>query len=500
MTTADSRPAFWRPFAAAWVVVGLLMSLWALATPIGASPDEPAHLVKAASVVRGEFIGAPGSFGHIVEVPRYVSHSHAQTCYAFDNREEADCATEAPAPTDELVEGSTTAGLYNPLYYLLTGWPSLLAGDSSGIYGMRIASAIVVSGFLALAFGLLWSWRRRVLPVIGLAVATTPMVLFLGGTVNPNALEITATLAAFTGMLTIIRERHLPLAPSAAIVLAGAAVAGNMRGLSILWLVVALLVPLVLLRGEELLSLLRRRPVQVVIAGAALAFVAAAAWLLGTNSLGAAVDDPITETIAPGVGAPWYYGAWWTFQATLDYLQGAIGIFGWLDTPSPLFVFAVWSTFAGGLLLLACILLRGRALVFAALLVLATIALPPIMQAVYITGGGIIWQGRYILPVLVCAALGVATVLSDVLPSQGPALRRLAVVVAVLWSAAQLHAFATALRRYAVGLDASWADLITAAEWTPPGGLWPSLLGFAFVLAAATTWMLVTARSRALSD
>ncbi|QEE60853.1 DUF2142 domain-containing protein [Salinibacterium sp. dk2585] len=482
------------------MVIGLLMSLWAIATPIGAAPDEPAHLIKAASVVRGEFIGDRGSFGHIVDVPRYVSHTHAQTCYAFDGREEADCAPEVPAPTDEIVKGSTTAGLYNPLYYLLSGWPSLLFGDSTGIYGMRLASAVVVSGFLALAFGLVWSWRRRIFPLIGLAVATTPMVLFLGGTVNPNALEITATLAAFTGMLTIIRERHLPIGPSAAIVLAGAAVAGNMRGLSILWLVVALLVPLVLLRLDELMTLLRRRAVLLVIAGVAIAFIAAAAWLLGTNSLGAAVDDPLTEMIAPGVGAPWYYGAWWTFQATIDYLQGAVGIFGWLDTPSPLFVFGVWATLMGGLLLLSAALLKGRALIFAVLLVGATVALPPLMQAVYITGGGIIWQGRYILPVLVCAALGVATVLSDVLPAAGSPLRRLFVTVTVVWAAAQLHAFATALRRYSVGLDASWADMFTAADWVPPGGLWPSLLGFAVVLAGGVAWVIAASRPRALTD
>jgi hypothetical protein len=470
------------------------MGLWALATPIGAAPDEPAHLIKAASVVRGEFIGDRGDFGHIVDVPRYVSYTHAQTCYAFDSSEEADCSPEVPTPTDEIVAGSTTAGLYNPVYYVLVGWPSLLSDDSAGIYGMRIASAVAVAGFLALSFALVWSWPRRVLPLIGLAVATTPMVVFLGGTVNPNSLEITATLAAFTGMLTIVRERELPVARSAAIVLAGAAIAGNMRGLSILWLVVALLVPLTLLRGHELLGLLRRRPVQVAIAGSALAFVAAAVWLLASNSLGAAVDDPVTETIAPGVGAPWYYGAWWTFQATLDYLQGAVGIFGWLDTPAPLFVFAVWTALAGAILLLGAVLLRGRALLFAALLVGATVALPPIVQALYISGGGMIWQGRYILPVLACAALGLATVLSDVLSIPAPAMRRLVGVLVVLWSLAQLHSFATALRRYSVGLDASWADMVGGPEWAPPGGLWLSLGGFAAVLLAAGVMVVVSQR------
>ncbi|MCW4385022.1 DUF2142 domain-containing protein [Salinibacterium sp. SYSU T00001] len=470
------------------------MTLWSIATPIGAAPDEPAHLIKAASVARGEFIGERGSFGHIVDVPQYVSFTHAQTCFAFDSREEADCAEPAPEPSDAIVPGSTTAGLYNPLYYALVGWPSLLLDDSSGIYGMRIASALLVSGFLALAVGLVCTWRRRLLPLIGLAVAATPMVLFLGGTVNPNALEITATLAAFAGMLTIIRERERPLAPLAGVVLAGAAVAANMRGLSVLWLVVAILAPLVLASGHQIVELLRRRPIQVAIAGSALAVLAAAIWLFSTNSLGAAVNDPLTETIAPGVGAPWYYGAWWTFQATLEHLQSAVGIFGWLDAPAPLFVFAVWIALAGGLLLLGALLLRGRHLVFAFLLVASTVALPPLVQAAYISGGGLIWQGRYILPVFVCAALGVATVLSDVLrPTPGVTVRATILVVS-LWSVAQVHAFATAIRRYAVGLDASWADLVTAAEWVPPGGLLLSLGGMVVVSAALVAGAVVAVR------
>lgn len=486
MTTVERSLPFWRTFAGLGAFFAVLTSLWAIATPIGGAPDEPAHLIKAASVVRGEFVGEAGSFGHRVSVPRYVAYSGANTCYAFDPNRDAECEVVVPAPTDELMEASTTAGLYNPVYYLLTGWPSLILADDSGIYAMRIVSAVIVSGFLALAGALVSTWRRRTIPIVGFAAAVTPMVLFLGGTVNPNSLEIAATFAAFTALLTVVREPQSPLLRNSIIVLVSAAIAANMRGLSVLWLAVALLTPFILIRGGDLLALLRRRPVQIAIAGSALAFVGAAVWLLGSNSLGAGVGAEITESIAPGVGAPWYYGGWWTFQATLDYLIGAVGLFGWLDTLAPIFVLAVWTSLMGGLLIVAAVVLRGRALAFAAALVIATFALPPVMQAIYITGGGIIWQGRYILPVLVCAALGVAAVISDAVPVRRPFSTRLIVVVAGLWGIAQFHAFATALRRYAVGLDASWADMLTAAEWLPPGGLGLSLGGFAAILLAGT--------------
>src|SRR6059058_2800527 len=44
-------------FAVTFVLVAVLTGVWGLATPLFANADEPAHVVRAASVARGELVG-----------------------------------------------------------------------------------------------------------------------------------------------------------------------------------------------------------------------------------------------------------------------------------------------------------------------------------------------------------------------------------------------------------------------------------------------------------
>ena len=473
-----------RVFCLSWLLLSLLAGLWAISTPIGGAPDEPAHLIKAASVVRGQFLGTPGHQGEVVQVPKYVAHTPAQTCYAFRNDVTANCSPDVSGDPAQLVDAPTTAGLYNPVYYELVGWPSLFVHDSSGVYWMRIASGIVVSLFLACAVALISTWRRPTLPMLGLAIALTPMTLFLSGTVNPNSLEIAATLATFVGLLAVINEPDPDLlARRSIIVFVSAAIAANMRGLSLLWLAMAILAPFVLLGKKRIVELLRSRTVRLTVAGTALAAIGAGVWLLTTNSLGAGIDGSGAVTV-PGFGASPWSGFSNTLSATFGYAQGMVGNFGWLDTPAPLSVYFTWSVLAGGLLLMGFILLRGRALVLAAILTAALILLPAIVQGAYITKGGIIWQGRYILPIFVCATVAVGAGLAyRVRLTRAIKVRMLAVVLSI-WGAAQFASYATALHRYAVGDNRSWRELLSPA-WSPPGGIWLSLVAFALVLVLA---------------
>ncbi|MEO5832402.1 MAG: hypothetical protein ABIR83_03405, partial [Nakamurella sp.] len=52
---SQPRRAYWASF----VLLGLVTGLWSLASPLMAGLDEPAHLIKAASVVRGQLLGQP---------------------------------------------------------------------------------------------------------------------------------------------------------------------------------------------------------------------------------------------------------------------------------------------------------------------------------------------------------------------------------------------------------------------------------------------------------
>ncbi|MEP6477790.1 MAG: DUF2142 domain-containing protein [Rhodoglobus sp.] len=500
MPRTDRRPRPWLILLGSWALLSILSGLWALSTPIAAAPDEPAHIIKAASVVRGQFIGEPSPQGSIVQVPLYIAYTQAQTCYAFVADQSAACSPEVPGNGGQILDSTTSAGLYNPVYYLLVGWPTYLFDDDRGILAMRAVSAVLASLFLALSFSLVSQWRRALLPAVGLAVAVTPMVLFLGGTVNPNSVEVTATLAAFVGVITLVRGEPVRPWAAATVAFVSAAIAANMRGLSLLWLAIALLTPLVLASRARLVELLRSRPVQVLIGVTAVAAAFAAIWLLSTNSLGGDIDDPNDPSTAPGTGTSPILGFAWTLFSTFDYAHGIVGIFGWLDTPAPAFVYFVWAVFAGGILLLALVALRGRALILTLGLGGALLLLPPILQGIYIQSGGIVWQGRYILPIFVCAILAASTLLADRVKFRDGDPTRLLVIVSGLWALAHFQSFATALRRYSVGYQAGWLDLL-APQWSPPGGVPLVLAAFGVVtLGTGVVFVLAVRRWRTAFD
>lgn len=444
-------------------------------------------MVKAASVVRGQFIGEMTSTGHVVQVPFYVAYTHSQACYAFDSAKTADCATAVPGNPSELVDTTTTAGLYNPLYYAVVGWPSLFIGDSTGVYAMRLLSGVFSSLFLALAFMMASTWRRPALPLLGLVIAATPMVFFLGASVNPNGVEATATLALFVGMVSVVIDRSEKfLVQRTAILTVAAIVAMNTRGLSMLWAVIAIAIPLTLLSWHDLLSLLRRRPVIVAMSAIALGAAAATAWLLGSNSLGTSTINAAPGFAYPGTGGNPWYGFSYVFEDTFKFSEGLVGIFGWLDTPAPLGVYFIWAVLSGALLLAAFVFLRGRRLVLAAALASCFVLFPPLIQAAFIGSGGLIWQGRYNLPLYLCLIFGIAGLLASLRTQiSDEIISRISTVVLVLVAFGQVYAFATAIRRYTVGYTGPWKSILTAPEWSAPGGnvLW--LLVFAGVITLA---------------
>lgn len=491
------RPRGWKVFGAAWVALAVLCGLWAIATPISAAPDEPAHLIKAASVVRGEFIGTPSDKGHIVQVPQYIAWTHAVTCFAFDANETANCDIEPPLDSAAIVPATTTAGLYNPIYYAVVGWPSLLFGSDAGIYAMRIVSGVFTSLFLALSFMMVSSWRRAQLPTLALAIITTPMLLFLSGTVNPNGIETTATLAVFVAMLSIVREPSQSLLAQRSVVLVVASLAAvNSRGLSPIWLAVALIAPLFLLSWPQLRALLTKRAVIAAIVGVALATTFALAWLLGTSSLTAAIGDTAAPVV-PGTGSPALYGFITTLLSTFEYGASLIGLFGWLDTAAPVGVQFLWAALIGGLLFLALTFLRRREFWVFLSIAAAFVLLPAIIQGAYVTGGGYIWQGRYNFPLFACLMMAAGTFAATHVPRiSDRSFSRAITVLVMSMSLAQLYSFIVVLRRYVVGADQSWLDFVRAPEWMPPGG---TLVVVAlYVLAmAGTSYLLARELKRA---
>lgn len=486
-------------------LIGLLLLsslsvLWSLATPISGAPDEPAHIIKAASVVRGEFVGPPGPVGNYVQVPRYIAYTNAQTCYVAILQQPADCALAAKGDQWTTVRGTTSAGLYNPVYYILVGWPSLIFHDSTGIYAIRIVSGVISSLFLALGLTMISTWKRRLLPIAGLFIATTPMIFFLNGSVNPNSIEISATLAAFIGMLSIVTD-HDPWRTRSRLVIISVAssIAVNMRGLSPIWVAAALAIPLLLGARSELIALFTRKSTWIAIGIIGVFTTFAIGWLTASDSLSApeSVQHSGDKGPYPLIGAPPIFGFVAMFVHTIDNFNGMFGQFGWLDTPAPTWVYAAWYVLFGLVAIAGVITLSGRRLVFVLSLAALLFLVPALVQAAYITSGGWIWQGRYSLPAFVSFVVGCATVLAlATRPLAEFVERRLMGIILTVWSLAQITCFIVVLRRYAVGSTGSWVSLFAGPRWQPPLGTVLLTVLFVVVVSSAVIVSLIWTNGR----
>ncbi|WP_382307432.1 DUF2142 domain-containing protein [Herbiconiux sp. UC225_62] len=498
------RRTVWTSLLLPWLLLAVIGSLWALATPIGGSPDEPAHVVKAASVVRGELL--PETMverGGVLHVPNAFAFEYSQGCFAFFADTPASCAPPLTGDPAELVETYSSASLYNPVYYWLVGWPSLALPDLSGIYAMRIMSAVLTSFFLAVCFWVIGSWRSRRLPTLGVLIGITPIVTYLMGTVNPNALEFTAGLALFAGMLSIVlHPNERLLGGRLALVVISAALVSNTRGISPLWVAVLLLLPLLLLTGRQLGALLRRPGVIVSILLIAITALISGWWTLSSNSLGTGPNTgPEVVPTNNGVGLSPIEGFFGLIGDFYGQLRQMVGILGWLDTTlHPVVYYVAYAMFA--LLVLGVVIfVRGRKLVFVIALGLAFFFLPPLVQAAYVTKGGFIWQGRYTLILLMALLLGMAACIaaSDRFlrwrRSTVPLLI-VAILAAAGWTYTTAYAFATTMRRMASGYKTDWPAMLEPGAWVPPLGSVPLIALYTLATIGFATYVVVAGRDR----
>ncbi len=470
--TSPAARTFFRVFA----LLSGLMVLWALATPLMAYPDEPVHTIKAAAVARGQIAPEAGkSFGHglHVQVPSYIANLQAQTCFAFHRDRTAGCAPEVPADDNYLTIGVTSAGLYNPMYYWLVGLPSLFMSGAPAVFAMRILSALLSAAFYAAGFTALSRLRHPKWPIVAAALATTPMVLFLASGINPNSLEVAATMAAFCGFLVVLENSsQLRVVRPAVITVAVSIIAlANTRAVSLVWLLCAVVVACVFYRWKDFVVLFRNRVVLVAVGVAAVGVALGMAWnLLILNappSAGAAppgISNVTGDDVRP-------YNAFLTMlDRSFDYVIQYVGVVGWLDTPMPQAVLMFWNM----LLMLAILmvfLVRHWRLRLGFLAALAALLLvPSVMQAGLVASVGFIWQGRYSLPLFLIAVIAAGMAfrfrhfpLSR--PSQ--AMTRLLLLAGAI---AHVYGFLFVLRRYVVGLPdkGNWQTMITVPGWQPP--------------------------------
>jgi Predicted membrane protein (DUF2142) len=487
----DAHPALLRDgrWWTAFVLVFGLAAAWAFASPLYSVPDEPAHTVKAAAVVRGELDGRKqtvpnrpgtilrGGFTIVVHVPTSYTWNSTTlpNCYISHPHVPASCA---PKFVDDhrSATWTTWVGRYPPMYYALVGWPSLVDTGTASIYAMRLLGALVFAALLAAAMACAWEAPRFRLLAVGVAVAATPTALFLAGGVNPMSLEIAAAVCLWAALGVValgdppgVSRRLLVL-----IGLSGALLAAT-RPISALWLAVILLAGLALAGRDRVAAVIRQRGAPVTAAVVGVVAAGGVLWTLVGGALGNAEgDDP------RGLG---YLSALkHSLRRTPEYMREMLGVFGWRTTPSPSVVYWVF--------VIVLVLLVGLALVrssrSAATVLLGvlgvSLVLPPLLEAANAHDKGFAWQGRYGLPIAVGVPIVAALVLGASRRLGRRATARLAATVLTVVAATQAVAFYWALRRYAVG---SQGPLFFFGHrgWAPP--LPSGLLVAAVVVLAA---------------
>jgi hypothetical protein len=175
---------------------------------------------------------------------------------------------------------------------------------------------------------------------------------------------------------------------------------------------------------------------------------------------------------------------------SFDWYREMVGWFGWLDAPSPALTVVLWTLVLGGLVILAVALGQRRWAMAAVAVMLATVALPVILEFIQSQGlGAGHWQGRYALPLAVGVPLLAAVALERDGIAQRAGAGAMPLLVAIALFVAQFGAIYQNVRRYAVGYNGHlW--FVSGTKWSPPVGSAATLLAFAAAFGLLAWWLL----------
>lgn len=472
-----------------------------LATPRNAGPDEPAHIVRGAGLVRGEAFGtqlakwsaehggdvpeaggadivnaAPDSDAlRVFDVPRSVVQP-SEACFAHNPIVPASCASVIETTGSGAL---STAANYPIWAQVLPGLATVIVDGPEAAWLARFLHALLPVALIAATLLRLVAAERRTAASATL-LAMTPMVLFLLAVVNPSGWVVAGAIALWVAADDAFRtggvatSGHRPY--SSGLLVAGFAMLVLPRDDGLLWaaLVIAVLAivwrrnPIVLWRGMS------TAPRVIVVAITAVA----AGWALLSGSDLVPVGGPSGLSLAETVIA-----------RTGRHLREAVGVLGWLDTQIPESAFALWCFGAGAVVMIALVADQVRRVSGAALALALFVVTGWVFEIVQGRTAGLFWQGRYALPMLIGVIL-----VAGLTPGADLRIGRLAiggpaVIAVIVWNLS----FFQQLRRWGVGESGS----IRPWAWDTYGAPLPVLLLMAihtgasiglcwFVLSGAT--------------
>jgi Predicted membrane protein (DUF2142) len=465
----------------AFLAFFLIGAAWATAEPYNATPDEAQHIYRAVGVAYGGLAPADGS---TETVPRSLIASYCwvgnATLSAHCGREPGGDSTPAPHPSD--------AGRYNPVYYLVVGWPLRLWPNWTGVYLARLISVGLIACCLAWALYGTIRWSRYRLLAAAVLVATTPMTMHLAGGINPNGLEIAAGTALFAALVPLALDPDSPYRrPLMVQALAAATVLAVLRAFGPLWLLVAFVALFVPTSRAALRAATRGRPVRVGLGVVAVAVTFGIAWTEFAKT-GATTSSnlPIKISLDHALRIE-------VLQRAGSYAQEMVGVMSWTDTFMPGWFYLAWYAALGALVVTALFLGGWVERWRLAVLTGAAFGIPIMLDTLEANTYGLVSQGRYTLPI----AVGIPILAAFILGRRGvfdeAQTGRLIRGFAVLLLPLHLFALGYTMIRWQSGFP-NWPHMMSInplrGNWHPRvGSAVPLLLGIAGAAALlAACW------------
>jgi hypothetical protein len=369
--------------AAAWAcacVAFLSAASWSILTPPFQAPDEPSHFAYAQILAETGALPQLGASAYSPEESavltdlnmRTVRYNPAiQTISSDAQQQRLRRDQDRPLSRDGLGAGVATSE--PPLYYALQTIPYLLGGGGTLLERlelMRLLSALLAG--LAALFAFLF--LREALPAVpwawtvgGLCMALAPLVGFMSGVVNPDAMLCAVSAALF---YCLARGFRRGLTPRLAVAIGVVTACGLMTKLNFVGLVPGLVLALALMARRTARLQRGGSPYRSLALALAIGAAPTCTYVL---AVALSNDSPALEAFSQGVsgtrshpGSPLDELSYiWQFYlprlpGMTDYFPGistirqvwfnkAVGMYGWLDTTFPNWVYTAALIPAGAI-------------------------------------------------------------------------------------------------------------------------------------------------------
>lgn len=429
--------------------------MWAVATPIGSSPDDDFHLASTWCALGDR----PGLCEEVPGHPeeRAIPKGVAQVlCTDLFPSQLAKCDVDPSQSARDLIPTArgNFGGTYPPVYYAVMG---VFASPQYAVsaLAMRLVNAVLFVGLTSLLYWLLTPSRRRTL-LWAWAIGIVPLGVSLLSSNNPSSWAIIAggsLWLAVLGWFESSGRRAIGLGALAVVfAVMGAGARADSAVYTVLGIVVAGILGVQRTRRFLLKAIL---PLGLVLI--AVLFYFGANQSVGTGGLTGSHDASTPLTTAQYV---WNY-----FEELPQLWAGSLGTWpiGWLDIPMPAVV-SVASVAVFGAVTFTGLRSRSvRKLIALGFALVVMFAVPAYILLKSKATVGQEVQPRYILPLLLLFA-GVAMV--EVAGGRGISFTRLQRGVAALaLSIAGAFALHASIHRYVSGAGVSDFDLGHGMRW-----------------------------------